>query len=332
MKILIPIDIKQAIIEGADVLKDSVLVDFDVSTLTLEQRRLLAQWPVVDGVLRLDRQPDKEDCSNVMATYVAAEYHQPVIGVVVQVAADNVEKVILRFLDAVFQYNIDNANKAAKMATSVRTSVCEWLALPPRDRVTDTGQDERFLGYADTMEEAGQLDVPGYAEAREASKVLAERRRKEIQEAREWNSKLRQREYAEKVEAETRERNAWIEAHGSGRLKWHLREGVECQAIYRDERLAHDLPNWTWMGDGWTKDEPRNVSEEAIEALKVARKEIDAANGSALVYIQELEGWVTVGRFLGRNIARDIIFRDGEVLSFNVAEHEYNATAEDGSW
>lgn len=44
------------------------------------------------------------------------------------------------------------------------------------------------------------------------------------------------------------DRDAWIAAHGSERLRLALAHGLAGQSagVYRDERLAHELPGWQW--------------------------------------------------------------------------------------
>lgn len=68
------------------------------------------------------------------------------------------------------------------------------------------------------------------------------------------------------------ERAAWINQHGSDRLRRCLAEGIECRAIYRDERLAFERPGWCWsvkVEGEYT--EPRNPPEEAFATLDQAR-------------------------------------------------------------
>lgn len=69
------------------------------------------------------------------------------------------------------------------------------------------------------------------------------------------------------------ERSAWINQHGSTRLKRMLKEDIECNAVYRDERLAADRPGWVRLQSlpGVTKD-PRNPPEDSFSLLDEARK------------------------------------------------------------
>jgi len=69
------------------------------------------------------------------------------------------------------------------------------------------------------------------------------------------------------------ERIAWIESHGSRRLKRLASEKIEHAAVYRDERLALERPDWQWESrvSGKTS-EPRNPPESAFGLLDEARK------------------------------------------------------------
>ena len=120
-------------------------------------------------------------------------------------------------------------------------------------------------------------------------------------------------------QAAVAEKRAWIEAHGSPRLKRLLEEGIEHDAVYRDERLAHDFPGWTWEedicdeGGKYKLCEPRNAPEEALDLLDRARQTVpDATLAYYIVYRQEDDdddgdviverGYVAKANFLGRTI------------------------------
>lgn len=82
------------------------------------------------------------------------------------------------------------------------------------------------------------------------------------------------------------ERDAWIRAHGSERLRKCLDLGMveNCAGVYRDERLAHDYPGWVIdCKDTEEESEIRNPSLEALAALEEARK-IDM--GASLVKVR----------------------------------------------
>lgn len=81
------------------------------------------------------------------------------------------------------------------------------------------------------------------------------------------------------------ERDAWIAAHGSDRLKRLLAEGIECGGVYQEERLALERPWWEWGQNlrGEAK-APRNARQEGLDLLDEARK---TDPGAKLVW------WVT---------------------------------------
>jgi len=93
------------------------------------------------------------------------------------------------------------------------------------------------------------------------------------------------REEREKADREM-ERDVWIGVYGSDRLKAILAEGYieQSRAVYRDERIAHDLPGWELGGDGEDK-EIRNPTLTAIEALQEERK----ANSARPIEVEDLD-------------------------------------------
>jgi len=90
-----------------------------------------------------------------------------------------------------------------------------------------------------------------------------------------------EREQAEAAEAAEREawqaayeaeRAAWIEGHGSERLRRLAAEGIELDAVYRDERLADERPAWQWAKtSAAARKEPRNAPMQALDLLEAAR-------------------------------------------------------------
>jgi len=105
---------------------------------------------------------------------------------------------------------------------------------------------------------------------------------------------------------------AWINTHGSIRLQRSLAEGIECQAAYRDERLAVERPDWEWYADVDGKiSEPRNPPEDAFGILDEARKSDPAAKLAFYAYDESAdeygdayrtEGYVAESEFLSRKI------------------------------
>ena len=69
-----------------------------------------------------------------------------------------------------------------------------------------------------------------------------------------------------------------FELHGSDRLKRLVKEEIECERTYRDERLAAEYPDWRWIKKVQGVDEqPRNAPLEAIDLLDSARQAIETA-------------------------------------------------------
>lgn len=115
----------------------------------------------------------------------------------------------------------------------------------------------------------------GAVEAVEAARLEREKQQ------REYDEQVRQQKAADDAaraerdrqrKAEAADRAAWIEQHGSDRLKRCVAEGFEHSAIYFDERLAAERPGWQWYSElpGVTKD-IRNPREEALTLLDRAR-------------------------------------------------------------
>jgi hypothetical protein len=116
-------------------------------------------------------------------------------------------------------------------------------------------------------------------------KVLPEAKKKWLErkeEADKNREESRERRAAAK-EAKEQERLAWIKEHGSRRLGIIQAEGLECGAIYKDERIRRELgPSWSHQpahfihaifGDGRGFDQvvPRNPPLLALEELLAAR-------------------------------------------------------------
>ena len=117
----------------------------------------------------------------------------------------------------------------------------------------------------------------------------------------------------EKMASVKTERDKWIAARGSKRLKLAAKEDIECQAIYRDERLALERPGWAWAVDYRGEySEPRNPALEALESLEIARKsapdaklaywEADADTTDDGDEIEGFRGYCAIARFFDREI------------------------------
>jgi hypothetical protein len=121
------------------------------------------------------------------------------------------------------------------------------------------------------------------SDTQDAPEGLLEKVNRACKERREWEQAERQRQQ-EKMDARraAREREAqekhrsmveWVRAHGSERLRKCVEEGIECRAIYYDERLAHEMPGWRWdTWEGLESDTPRNPPLSALQLLEDAQK------------------------------------------------------------
>lgn len=187
------------------------------------------------------------------------------------------------------------AERAAKVA-ALRSAPADDLVV--EDRYERTGHRWKVHHLA---EEAGRLsEAEAEAERRNAADVAAAERERE--------EKARQEAQA------AEERAAWIEAHGSPRLKRLVAEGIEHDAVYRDERLALERPGWRWDRDvPGSADDPRNAPMSALELLDEAREtDPDAELVYWTVHEEDDEdddgepvmvrGYTCVAEFLGRRI------------------------------
>lgn len=74
------------------------------------------------------------------------------------------------------------------------------------------------------------------------------------------------------------DRAAWIDAHGSSRLRRAVAENIEHDAIYFSERIEHDAPGWDYYHDiAENSEEPRNPPAEAFFLLDRARMQFPNA-------------------------------------------------------
>lgn len=76
----------------------------------------------------------------------------------------------------------------------------------------------------------------------------------------------------------------WARAHGSERLRKAIELGfvAESEGIYRDDRLAIDLPGWVWWARECELSDIRNPSEMGLDALERARAFSSAAGAARL--------------------------------------------------
>lgn len=148
----------------------------------------------------------------------------------------------------------------------------------------------------------------------------AARKAEELRQREAANARIAEQQAAEdaKKAAIVAKRNKWIEECGSDRLKHCVKEGIECEAIYRSERLDAERPGWSWAKDvAGQYDDPRNPPIEAFALLAEARgidpsaklvwwevskdaDDIDPDDEDDSDYCWQ--GYAAVAEFLGREI------------------------------
>ena len=276
-----------AYIDPASAVRDNgprgglVIADIDLGDLTPEQRRVLAvgnDYRPRDGV--------PADAGYV--TYPNRRYDRGILD------HDN----LVAWIDGILAD--ESAKAAAKKAMDakyVASARAEVLAgvLPhlslyhPRNDEIESMPEYQRLKSADEAREAAEK-----AEREAAAEAEAEA------------------EAAAKAAAKA-EREAWIRAHGSARLRRCLEEGIAHMGIYRDERLAAERPGWAWDTEGSNED-PINPPEEAFAMLDEARKTAPDAKLTLLKIEEETddetgevtreasESFAAVSDFLGRGI------------------------------
>lgn len=100
------------------------------------------------------------------------------------------------------------------------------------------------------------------------------------------------------------DREEWIAAHGSDRLRRMAEKEIEHRQTYLDERLAAERPGWhwnVWDADTWP---PANVPDAALDLLDEAREGHD---GTVLLKVWSVEadhgaGYVATAYYLGQTI------------------------------
>lgn len=177
---------------------------------------------------------------------------------------------------------VEQAARTAAFEAADRAEALRWAALPLAWRVALDGVCihaplNAKPGYEGPLATSGVRVVSKSALREYAPDALASA---ETEVAR-----LRQvRAQAEeaKAEAETAARAAWIEEHGSERLRLLLAGGYELAAAYRGERLAVELPGWNadpnlFATVGCRLGETMAARNPPLEALHAAAATPDAS-------------------------------------------------------
>ena len=118
------------------------------------------------------------------------------------------------------------------------------------------------------LDEKEQTKIAKYEEE---WRLREERRRREAEEnqrAREQRERRNAEEAAKRAEKE-RQKAAWIEEHGSSRLKRAFKLGYKCHRMYIIERCAKELPGFIVdFDDDCAWDERKCPSEEALDLVE----------------------------------------------------------------
>lgn len=253
----------------------TVVRRFDLSALSQDDRDLLAKYTDRVG----GSGPDSD----------ALKVLQPGARYTLTVGDPTAEGVVAALRAAVDGYKAEQASKKAEEDAEVARLDAEDAAFLAAGETEDRGG--RSVGdlyvtgvrvlkhsYAPqwVKERLTVRNSPGYIAFND--RLLAERVAEATAERAE--RKAKEAEAKRKMEAEfqrEQEMNAWIEAHGSDRLKACVANGWECGAAYRDERLAAELPGWERDGShlpNW--DEPRNPPANAIDLFERAKASVPA--------------------------------------------------------
>lgn len=185
-----------------------------------------------------------------------------------------------------------------------RAKAAEQAALP-LDKQTELTYRDDTVKVIVPLRYYPDLAAPAQAEADRINALRAER------------MATAEREAAEREAEAARDRAEWIEAHGSERLRRCTAEGIECEAAYRDERIAAERPGWRWERKVAGQDrDPRNPPVEAFMLLDEARKvdpqctlrrwvvdhecNEDCVGGDCPKY--DFAGYVAMGKLLGQDI------------------------------
>ncbi len=147
--------------------------------------------------------------------------------------------------------------------------------------------DEEILEYWSDYNDGPTLFHWGFRsddDKREACQALGDRldalrQRRREQLASQKAEAERRRAAAEvqnraKADRERAEREVWIEAHGSDRLRRLVAEEIEYRAVYSRERLALERPGWAWAVMPGAAAEPRNAPTVALDLLDQARASV----------------------------------------------------------
>ncbi|MDE2022163.1 MAG: hypothetical protein KGI71_04635 [Patescibacteria group bacterium] len=249
MKILVPVNVTETIRAGIAISADPAPVEIDLETLSLDERVMLAHslranrlpWSIVPTPAAvqaaLQRQVLLQAQREREEEETRRQQHETYVRDALQVLQDR------RTVDV---WDTVRAGES-------RAKVCTQRPAWPR----------RSWEYADDPANTPEA-VAWIAELRATAQATMAAARQDVAE--------RERKRLEQIARAAARQAAWIRSHGSDRLRRLLDEGIEHQAIYRDERLAAERPGWQYADQLRGKaDVPRNPPAEALTLLDEAR-------------------------------------------------------------
>ncbi len=213
---------------------------------------------------------EREELSRYVCPDPTPHFHQRLLATSGLEPAD-IQEALAAAIDKRRKVAAEAARKAEEEEAKRRerdAEQVEWIKQASLDELIETGSAVDFepattcYRRLEHFAEAGRLEEV-QAECEQRNKQAAERRAQA------------KREREERLEREEIERKAWSERHGSPRLRRLLAENIEHTAVYLDERLAMERPEWRWdkkvMGSA---DKPRNVPQEGLDLLDAARASV----------------------------------------------------------
>jgi hypothetical protein len=253
MKFIVNVSVQSAIKNGSNQ-HGKVVVDWDLSTISQEDRGLIADLVSHSEQHPLIRYPDGNGYSQYRShelSQVLAEIHD----YMATKKAEDEKQEAAAILEAAKVDEVDRATLAERIKH--RHNICgipelaeEWCSTAAKKYLTVRNSPE-WAAHNAEIAAAHKAAMAKKAED-EAKKKAEDEAKKKAEEA--------------KLEAFVEE---WADKHGSPRLRECVASGWECQAIFADEYLEHTLPGWEF--DSSTKpswEEPRNPPMEAIQMHK----------------------------------------------------------------
>ena len=225
---------------------------------------------------------------------------------------------IVSRLDARLERRAKDEQREADKAARLRQEWEKWLgwaeSVPDEELLTpvDHHYRKRLPGW-DRPEDEGQCLRYQAVDGR----MVALRKAEEAKQAAAHEEAVR-RETEQKAK-HIAERAAWVEQHGSQRLRLMLEQGYPLAETYRNERLAAERPGYRWAVE--VCGSPDDIRDPSLEALLLLGEEQQSDPDAKLAWWggdhypdcdcdsggREVPGRaVVMAKFLGRKIMRDV--------------------------